>query len=518
MPPKAVISPRFALSQRLVPHWRGPLARVAIACFALIILFLGDWADMAWQWWDSSTYTHILLIPLILIWLVKLRVAALAQLMPSTFWPGLIALGGALLLWLLGNISGLNLASQLGAVLMLQAAVLTLLGPRIVAALFFPLCYMIFLVPFGDELVPALQMITAKITIALTHFSGISAEIEGVFINTPVGLFEVAEACSGIKFLVAMVALGALVAHVCFRSWTRRIAFMTLALCLPIVANGIRAWGTIFIAQSQGVEFAAGFDHIFYGWIFFALVMAILLAIGWRFFDRGPEEPFIDAEAIMKGPLLARLSALKVNPWTGCAVVLALAIVTSMWSSQARQTEAQMPEFVMLPNVDGWQRGDYTPKVWWEPRASGAEHRLLGRYRDDVGHEVDVFFALYPAQDEGREAAASGEGSLMPDSDWRWMESGPDYDGGLSEILQANGETRRYAVSYYRSADLLTGSKIRLKLANMADRLVLKEEATMMLIISAEDAPDMPGPAAITRFLSSTGPLPAWMDRIAQRP
>jgi len=81
---------------------------------------------------------------------------------------------------------------------------------------------MLFLVPFGDELVPTLQMITADLTIALVHLSGIPAVIDGVFIDTPIGLFEVAEACSGVKFLVAMVALGSLAAHVCFASWWRR--------------------------------------------------------------------------------------------------------------------------------------------------------------------------------------------------------------------------------------------------------------------------------------------------------
>ena len=137
------------------------------------------------------------------------------------------------------------------------------------------------------------------------------ATIDGVFIDTPVGLFEVAEACSGVKFLVAMVALGTLVAHLCFASWKRRVAFMAAAIVVPILANGVRAWGTIYIAQSQGVEFAAGFDHIVYGWIFFALVIAAVLGASWRFFDRSPDDPLIDAAALEDSPLLARLAPLR---------------------------------------------------------------------------------------------------------------------------------------------------------------------------------------------------------------
>ncbi|MEL6531209.1 MAG: archaeosortase/exosortase family protein, partial [Pseudomonadota bacterium] len=103
-------------------------------------------------------------------------------------------------------------------------------------------------------------------------------------------LFIVAEACSGVKFLIAMVTLAILVCFTRFESWTKRAVFMSAAIVIPIIANGIRAWGTIYIAQSQGVEFAAGFDHIFYGWIFFAIVVALVLAGAWRFFEREPEE------------------------------------------------------------------------------------------------------------------------------------------------------------------------------------------------------------------------------------
>ena len=281
---------------------------------------------MVRQYWDISTYNHILLVPLIIGWLVWQRAPQLAQLAPQAWWPGVALVAGSLFVWLLGDISGTATISQIGLVTAMQFAVVTLLGPRVAWALLFPLAFGLFLVPIGEELVPALQMITAQITIALTHASGIPAVIDGVFIDTPVGLFEVAEACSGVKFLVAMVALGTLVSHVCFRSWPRRAAFMAAAVVLPILANGVRAWGTIYIAQSQGIAFAAGFDHIFYGWIFFALVMAALLALGWRFFDRQVDDPFIDARPIANAAWPDRLERLNGNGWSVLAATAALAL------------------------------------------------------------------------------------------------------------------------------------------------------------------------------------------------
>jgi exosortase A len=288
--------------------WRKPLLHLAIAWTGLIALAAADWIEMARQWWDASTYNHILLVPPILAWLVVQRWPELAKLSPQAWRPGLVVLAGALLAWVAGSLLGINTLSQLGAIAMLQASVALLLGPRVVAGLLFPLAYMTFLVPFGDEMVPALQAITAKLAVALTHASGVPAVIDGVLIDTPAGLFVVAEACSGVKFLVAMVALGTLVAHLCFASWKRRAVFMLAAVIVPVLANGVRAWGTIYIAQSQGMEFAAGFDHIVYGWIFFALVMIAVLGASWRFFDRSPDDALIDAAAIEASPLLARLA------------------------------------------------------------------------------------------------------------------------------------------------------------------------------------------------------------------
>jgi len=306
MPPEiALLAPRRA---RVPQEWRGPLLRLALAWAAVMALTWADWDEMARQWWNASTYNHILLVPPILAWLIGQRWRELAKLAPRPWWPALVVMAGAVASWLAGRALGINTVSQLGAVIMLQAAVAALLGPRVVAGLLFPLGYMLFLVPFGDEIMPAMQAITANMAVALTHASGVPAVIDGGFIDTPVGLFEVAEACSGVKFLVAMVALGALVAQTCFVSWKRRTMFMATAVVVPILANGVRAWGTIYIAQSQGVEFAAGFDHVFYGWIFFALVMLAVIGAWWRWFDRSPDDALIDAARIEASPLLARLA------------------------------------------------------------------------------------------------------------------------------------------------------------------------------------------------------------------
>jgi exosortase A len=503
------------LTFNLAAQWRGPLARIAAVWTALVLAFIADWTAMAGQWWNSSTYNHILLVPGIIGWLVWQRAPQLAQLTPRVWWLPLVPLAGAAFLWVLGAFAGLDLARQLAVVTMLIAAALALLGPRAGWALAFPLAYMLALVPFGDELVPLLQMITADITVALVHLSGIPATIDGVFIDTPAGLFEVAEACSGVKFLIAMIAFGLLVANQCFVSAWRRSLFVAACIVIPIIANGVRAWGTIYAAQHVGIEVAAGFDHIVYGWIFFALVIALILALGWRFFDRRPDDSAVDVAAIERSALLGRLERFSLSH-TGLMLAMVLLLLAAKgWAHAAHGLAAPMPARIDLPEVPGWTRAPYAPSAAWGPRAHGADHRLLGSYVDADGRRIDVFFALYAAQDQHREAGGFGEGALTPDSGWAWQSAGPGFDSARSDRLLTQGPVQRLAVTWYRTGDVLTGSNTRLKLANISDRLLLRARPTSMLILSAEERPGFPAQQAVTAFRKAAGPTDAWMDRVA---
>jgi exosortase len=212
----------------------------------------------------------------------------------------------------------------------MQAAVVSVLGLRAGLLLAAPLGFATFLVPFGDEIIPPLQMITADIAVALTHLSGVPARVEGIHIDTPAGLFIVAEACSGVKFLIAMVTLGVLVCCTRFASWRRRAVFMAACVIVPVLANGVRAWATIYVAQFVGAEQATGFDHIVYGWIFFALVVAALLGGAWRFFEREPEDFGWKADDLARAKWLARAEGGSLAPTGAALAVIALGAIAAL--------------------------------------------------------------------------------------------------------------------------------------------------------------------------------------------
>lgn len=332
MPPETASTDWLAQGPvgRLSKEWRTTIGLLLFGALAVVAVAAREWGEMLHQWWNIDTYTHILLVPIIMGWLVALKLGELAKITPKAWLPGLLIVLAGLALWLAGRAADINLIAHAGAVGALQGVVIAAIGPRASTLLALPICFGVFLVPFGDEIIPPLQTITAEITIRLTIWSGVPAQMDGIYIDTPVGLFIVAEACSGVRFLIAMVTLAVLVCCTRFNSWTRRALFMLASIIVPIIANGIRAWGTVYIAQSQGVEFAAGFDHVFYGWFFFAFVVLIILGAAWRYFEREPEEYGWTAAEVDNSPLIRLLQTVWVSPIVFIAGIAGLAIVAAL--------------------------------------------------------------------------------------------------------------------------------------------------------------------------------------------
>jgi len=492
---------------RAVAGWGEHVILLALVAAALLLLFARDVADMGAQWLSSSSYEHCLVVPPIIAWLVWRRRDALAD-TPPRAWPlALLVVAAGGFGWLVGEAAAVAVVRQFALLAMIVGTVLALLGPAVARLLAFPLLYAVFLVPAGDMLIPPLQTITARICLALLQLVGIPATLTGVFIRTPDGWFRVAAACSGVKFLIAMVALGVLAAHLCFRCWPRRIAFLAACIVVPILANGLRAWGTLVMAHFVGAARATDYDHIIYGWFFFGSVIALMLSLAWPFFDRTPTET--DA-APRAGPPGTQRALVLV---AGAAILLA-ALAPAWQASLAAAGRAALPAEIALPAIPGWHRvaDAGTP---WRPRFDGADRLVTGRYADDAGHAADLAIAVYGSQDATRRLVGYGHGAVDPDGPWAWAHDLPAPLGGRAELIAGPRQVTRTVLSFYRVGGITTGSEAAVKIETLKVRLLGGSGRAAALLISAEDSEG--GRAAADALLAALGTPEKVMDAGAVR-
>ncbi|MEF8982851.1 exosortase A, partial [Thiohalorhabdus sp.] len=370
----------------------------ALVAAVLAVLLAAYWAtavSIAAIWMRSETYAHGFFILPISGFLVWRRRGALARITPRIQWLGLLGVVAAVLLWLAGDAAEVLGAKQFAVVALIPAVTWALLGTQVVWAIAFPLVFLVFAVPWGQFLVPDLQDFTAWFSVRGLELTGIPVFWEGRMITIPAGDFEVAEACSGIRYVIASLALGCLYAYITYRGPWKRLAFIALALIVPILANGLRAYGIIMIAHWSDMGLATGVDHLIYGWVFFGVVMLILFWIGSLWADRPgvPEDP-----ALRAGQVRATGSA---SLAVVTLLVLGLGVAGPVAAAWTDALQRQLETRVALPSANGGWQGPMAPVSPWEPGFQGHDvtrHRLYRQEGDAAAVQVLVIHYRWERQ------------------------------------------------------------------------------------------------------------------------
>lgn len=350
-------------------------------------------------WAKSKTFSHGFLIFPISLFLIWRRRKQLAVLQPQSNVWGLFAVVLASFLWVLAGAANILVAQQFAVIAMVPALVWGLLGTQVISELKFPLAYLVFAVPAGEALIPYLMDFTANFTVKAVQLSGVPVYQDGLFFSTPNGNFEVAKACSGIRYLIASIALGTLYAFLIYKSFWRRAAFVSAAILVPILANGIRAYGIVMIAHHSNLRFAVGVDHVIYGWLFFGLVMFLLFWLGSLFQENDHEEEKVCVTSVTKRGE-TRLVKTFIAAIVAITIVMAGPIAANYFS-ETRQLANTKFDIALPRGQDAWS-GPEESRNAWRPQVIGADFKLHGRYASG-GHEVDVYVFYYARQEQGLE-------------------------------------------------------------------------------------------------------------------
>jgi exosortase A len=310
--------------------WHIAIGLLALGALAFGLAFHVEVVRAVEVWDESTAYNHCFLIIPISAYLIWERRHALAASSPHPDPRLLLAMIPVGLVWLFAEQMQILEGRQLMAMTLFQIFIMAVLGLKVWRISAFAILYLYFLVPSGAFLTGSMQEFAARFAVKGVELLGIPVYSDGLDIEVPGARFTVAEACAGLRFLIASVALGTLYGYTMYRSWQRRAAFIIVSIIVPIIANGMRVMGIVVYGYILGNAEAAIADHLIYGWVFFSIVSIILILLGLPFRQDVPV--FVIPET---GPAQRRGQPARIAAVTAASVVfvalLASPIVTQGW-------------------------------------------------------------------------------------------------------------------------------------------------------------------------------------------
>ncbi|MFQ5563500.1 MAG: exosortase A [Parvularculaceae bacterium] len=499
----------FAHARADAGPWTPALAACAIFTLAAVVLLHPTAARMTATWFESSSYSHGALVAPIALWLAAANRRARALAPAPSFAAAPLAVGAALL-WLLGRAAGAQIIEQIAFVSLLIAGVIAVFGPALARIWAFPLGFLFFMVPFGESLIPALQQFTATTAVGFLSLAGAPAAIDGVLITTPAGVFEVGEACAGLRFLIAAVMVSTLFAYLAVDGWRKRALFVVFASGLALAANALRAFMLILLATLTEKQFGVGPEHVFVGWLFYGAIFLILIAVGRRISDRSTRS----ADTIQPtGGTRRSLAAALIS-------LLAIALAASGYARMVIEPRvAAAPAVLPLLSATGWRI--LPPSVEWKAHFRGADRTAHAAYQNPAA-QVQASIAYYAYGRPGAEIVAYGNGGF-DGSEWRNAGARrvtlSAFGAERSEIkfrFYNDSRGRRLAAAtVYWFDDRIYASPLSLKLRQMQSRLKGAHAPGGVIIVVASAAEDdIDAIAAIAAFLRDVDSFEVWRRRL----
>lgn len=250
------------------------------------------WMISRWNW-ASADMSHGWLIPLVSIYMVWWKRNDLRQSIKTINCWGLVIIIISLLFYLLGLRVQQTVIVLLSLISLLWGCVYFVYGGK-VARIFFPSCaYLVFCIPltFLDYLTFPLRMVSSTVSVMLLNGFGISVTQLGTAIHVNAGggfSLDVAHPCSGLRYLLAMVALTVAYAYFTQKSPLKRGLLSLAAIPLAMAGNIARITLIAVVGILFGEKFAIGFYHDYSGYVVFGVATLLMLGLGSLLHRAGP--------------------------------------------------------------------------------------------------------------------------------------------------------------------------------------------------------------------------------------
>ncbi|MGE5362206.1 MAG: exosortase/archaeosortase family protein [Bacteroidales bacterium] len=278
-----------------------PSRNTVVRCLVLLavafaVVYGAVVLSLVHNWVVDDNYSHAFVLVPAAAYLAWLRRADLAAQPLAPSFLGLLVVVVSLVVFAAGTLGAEVFLARISMLGVAGGTILFVAGRRHLAILAFPLGLLLLVVPLPallfNQVAFPLQLLASRLGEWALWATGVPVLREGNVITLAHTRLEVAEACSGIRSLMSLVALALLYGYFSDPRPGVRAALAAVAVPVAIVVNGLRIAGTGLLAQQFGAQAAEGFFHAFSGWLMFVAAFALLVAahrvIAWEWPQPAP--------------------------------------------------------------------------------------------------------------------------------------------------------------------------------------------------------------------------------------
>jgi exosortase A len=455
-----------------------PISVILIAWFYVYYQGISTAANV---WADSEIFNHcFLVIPGALFLIYQKRVQLIQQPIKNNYWL-IFPLLGTLVLYTFGLVGDIRLFMHIATFVSLPLIIWLVLGNQAARIIIFPLYFMLFAIPIGDQLIPYLQELTTDLAVPLLEFTGVPIYRNGLYLDIPEGRFLVAEACSGISFLIASIVFGNVYAYLSFRALPKQLFFVFISILVPVLANALRVYGIILTAHLTDMEYAAGADHLIYGGVFYAIILFLLIIIGERFRDKNMSNKLPSQ--------LGEKSSYKLSTiWPATILVLMIFTAQITWikSIEDNNKVIESPYIVNIQSL--FTNAKKIESVTWLPNFKEANEVQQGTLKIKNNTLIDFYIATY--------TNSSGElisslNKLYDEKRWTLTNKNivkvPNLEQQvvLTQLVSPQGE-KRIIIHWFQISDKLFSKEVKAKLFQSANKLFGKASSDSLVAFSLQ--------------------------------
>ena len=241
--------------------------RIWVMFMLWAVAFIPQYPGLVLSWLRDSNNSHGLLVPFIsayFVWKNRSKLHGCSQCADNR---GAVMLITSLIIYLLSYAGGISVVSRGMIILSFMGLILYNFGSGVFRILAFPLCFLFFMIPVPVSVISLislpLQRLATDISAVLIRLASIPVYQEGNMLYFAQSQLEVAEACSGIHSIMALIMLSLVFVYVNEMTTKGKAVLIASAIPIALIANIVRVTSTGILAQFYGESIARGFLHEF---------------------------------------------------------------------------------------------------------------------------------------------------------------------------------------------------------------------------------------------------------------